>query len=864
MSGDYTRVIVFKVEDQAIKRATDRITRSLEGIEKTLGRIEQKGGFGKIAKEADVAAKSIDKLSRSSRGWKGFRYELEKNLMTTKGGGRVMSGGLLGAAMGGNWLKNQVGGLKDATSAILHPFGKATEAAAAKTGILSAGLSKLSAIASGHPVQVAAMAAIYMAFGDQLVNVTKKGIFGLLGGLGKIGQGATNSAALAIGKYKSLETQFELTTAAAARLNDQIQTPRGRILNRRGVSNRNRAFGIRQQGTSIEESVRMRNRAINQRAAEHREARMIADGDAPISRARKKAIRLDAEFKNLPTVKAARNIEAIEKKRLLIAQRHLRANEKLIKIGANRQALGFVNNAPTITGFTADQYGPQEAPLTRAERWGFGSKERAGKGIFASSGGRSGRWKGAAQSGMIGGGFPLLFGQSPGAAVAGGLGGALGGALSPGFGFAGSIVATAAAQKIGEVIEFRKSVADLNKEIKFMGLDAEFSAGQIAKLGKTLGVTKQEALEIAKGFKRYGGKAGGLFAEFFGDAQLLESTAGARDIESAIAAIKAHSGDMTPEAELRYRIMLQTQGVEETINALVEKRIKRNREAFKEQQSEERKRLSRSGSGGQWGGGIQSYLGNKQLAEDLDKQIEKEKELLVEFEKQRDVRNEIALAAERQAQSVATAMEAVEKELRKLNNAQYQIVQAANSIGNSFSESFKGIVTGSMTAQQALANLFQRTADHFLDMAAQIMAAQIRAGIMGMFTNAFGSSISGGFSAGNLGSKMGSGFYSGVKTGGISFSDAVKIGGKAAGGPVSGGTPYVVGEKGPELFVPGSSGNIVPNHAMGGANIVVNVDASGSSVEGDEGQSAQLGNMLAQAIQSELVRQKRPGGLLAV
>ena len=89
-------------------------------------------------------------------------------------------------------------------------------------------------------------------------------------------------------------------------------------------------------------------------------------------------------------------------------------------------------------------------------------------------------------------------------------------------------------------------------------------------------------------------------------------------------------------------------------------------------------------------------------------------------------------------------------------------------------------------------------------------------------------------------------------------------GGKAAGGPVKSGKGYLVGEKGPELFTPSSSGRITPNNKLGGANIVVNVDASGSSVEGDEGQSAQLGNMLAQAIQSELVRQKRPGGLLAV
>jgi hypothetical protein len=57
------------------------------------------------------------------------------------------------------------------------------------------------------------------------------------------------------------------------------------------------------------------------------------------------------------------------------------------------------------------------------------------------------------------------------------------------------------------------------------------------------------------------------------------------------------------------------------------------------------------------------------------------------------------------------------------------------------------------------------------------------------------------------------------------------IGGKASGGPVMGGTPYLVGEKGPELFVPGASGSIVPNHAMGGASITYNIDARGADAE---------------------------------
>ncbi|MBZ0306250.1 MAG: hypothetical protein K8I82_09295, partial [Anaerolineae bacterium] len=40
--------------------------------------------------------------------------------------------------------------------------------------------------------------------------------------------------------------------------------------------------------------------------------------------------------------------------------------------------------------------------------------------------------------------------------------------------------------------------------------------------------------------------------------------------------------------------------------------------------------------------------------------------------------------------------------------------------------------------------------------------------------------------------------------------------GRAEGGPVTGGRPYVVGEAGPEIFVPGGSGHILPNHTPGG------------------------------------------------
>ena len=87
---------------------------------------------------------------------------------------------------------------------------------------------------------------------------------------------------------------------------------------------------------------------------------------------------------------------------------------------------------------------------------------------------------------------------------------------------------------------------------------------------------------------------------------------------------------------------------------------------------------------------------------------------------------------------------------------------------------------------------------------------------------------------------------------------------RANGGVVSAGKSYMVGERGPEMFVPNTGGRIVPNSDMGSAtNVVVNVDASGSSVEGDEERGKELGQMLSAAIQSELIRQRRPGGLLS-
>ena len=88
--------------------------------------------------------------------------------------------------------------------------------------------------------------------------------------------------------------------------------------------------------------------------------------------------------------------------------------------------------------------------------------------------------------------------------------------------------------------------------------------------------------------------------------------------------------------------------------------------------------------------------------------------------------------------------------------------------------------------------------------------------------------------------------------------------GFANGGRPPVGRPSVVGERGPELFVPDRAGTILPNGVgMGSTTITVNVSAGETSADSSNGQGASLGKAIGLAVQLELIKQKRPGGLLA-
>lgn len=70
---------------------------------------------------------------------------------------------------------------------------------------------------------------------------------------------------------------------------------------------------------------------------------------------------------------------------------------------------------------------------------------------------------------------------------------------------------------------------------------------------------------------------------------------------------------------------------------------------------------------------------------------------------------------------------------------------------------------------------------------------------------------------------------------------------RASGGPVSGGSSYLVGERGPEMFVPSGSGTIIPN---GGGGVTINF--SGSFFGTDQQTAEKFGNMIARTLGQQL------------
>jgi hypothetical protein len=100
--------------------------------------------------------------------------------------------------------------------------------------------------------------------------------------------------------------------------------------------------------------------------------------------------------------------------------------------------------------------------------------------------------------------------------------------------------------------------------------------------------------------------------------------------------------------------------------------------------------------------------------------------------------------------------------------------------------------------------------------------------------------------------------------GGTTPVNTLPFGGpRAAGGPVNPGQFYVVGERGPEILVPGSGGTVIPNRAIGGGGgVTVNVvNQNGSAVDVQSSPDGRGGMRIDVMIRDEMRRQIVGGGL---
>lgn len=76
--------------------------------------------------------------------------------------------------------------------------------------------------------------------------------------------------------------------------------------------------------------------------------------------------------------------------------------------------------------------------------------------------------------------------------------------------------------------------------------------------------------------------------------------------------------------------------------------------------------------------------------------------------------------------SINKELSEMRRNFQKLIDPANQVIGAANAIGDAFGNSFKQVITGQASARQALANFFQSVANHFADMASQIIAEAIK------------------------------------------------------------------------------------------------------------------------------------------
>ena len=521
--------------------------------------------------------------------------------------------------------------------------------------------------------------------------------------------------------------------------------------------------------------------------------------------------------------------------------------------------------------------------------------------------GGGGGGSGALSSAIISGAFPLLFGQGPLAAAGGFTGGLIGSKVGGQMGgFAGGLVGTAtvtilqnAATAIGEVGQAMSPfVQDIDKLVTATGNSNSAVSKQIELIEAAKG--KQEAFNVAmRVMESQVGEGGVKALQDFGETTRL--------LGNNIAMAATKLGAFTASI---LNFISKITGIQRGLEAAEADRIVTAAAATGNEEAQSlldrEKEIEETGFiTGSRGTRRKSGTADKERELELDKKIfaarqklsieadslrTKSAGSLADKQKELDLNTRINELVgqginKSLAKTLATTEQTFDADKEILENKQKQIEAA-------FKKSIIENADAEVQAQlrRDLVGIGEELRDHNAERAEalqldkelaeatkdiktnfELIGQSIASGVSDNLTAAIQGTKTLGEAAKSILNDLSSTLIKlGVNTilGGIApgiFGGLPKLFGFANGGRPPVGKPSIVGEKGPELFVPRRSGTIIPNDKLGGGgstNINVNIDASGSSVEGDEQQSKELGRAISAAIQSELLKQKRPGGLL--
>ena len=218
---------------------------------------------------------------------------------------------------------------------------------------------------------------------------------------------------------------------------------------------------------------------------------------------------------------------------------------------------------------------------------------------------------------------------------------------------------------------------------------------------------------------------------------------------------------------------------------------------------------------------------NQEMIDPIKEKLDEERKITAEIDKQNKKKKE-------QEQIDKKNQEAAEKLKQKMT-------EIGEEIESSIKNNLRDAITGAQSFGEAMTRVLNKIRDKLIDQQ------------LDKLLSGFGNAFTGG-------EKKGLGGFLGGLLGGI-FK-------RENGGPVKAGQPYIVGERQPELFVPRTSGTILPSVPRGREGnttnnmITVNVDASGSSVQGNGSEADQLGSLIAGVVQATIIDEQRAGGLL--